>query len=168
MKEANSYTGAMHVAKVLAGGLRGAAAARSAEIRTHAPHSCATVGCGRQPSYVLRTTGPNQQGLAWCATCVPIDPLEGDGHKYSHHDDNAKQASTYGACPLCDCGEAGGEHLILWCPVVAQVWKLIRKSPLPLPQAIKHGQDAKQVACILHQASYLTSTLADCPFVDLG
>ena len=48
--------------------------------------------------------------------------------------------------------------------MVAQVWKLIRKGSLSLPQAIVKGQDQREVACILHQAAYFTCTLANCPF----
>ena len=32
------------------------------------------------------------------------------------------QLSQFGACPLCGTGEAGSEHLWMWCPAVALAW----------------------------------------------
>ena len=44
--------------------------------------------------------------------------------------------SLYGACPLCGRGEAGAEHLLLWCPAVALAWAVLSGGDGTLASAV--------------------------------
>jgi len=69
--------------------------------------------------------------------------------------------SLYGSCPLCGCGEAGAEHLVLWCPAVARAWQLLGVARgRALAQAIcEPDGDDHRAASFIHQASFLHSSL---------
>ena len=63
--------------------------------------------------------------------------------------------SMWGTCPLCGHGEAGAEHLIIWCPGIAMAWHRISGGHMSLVQTIRsEGTPARQLAAqLIHQAS---------------
>ena len=72
-------------------------------------------------------------------------------------------ASSYGACPLCGTGEAGGEHLVNWYPAVGVAWRRICGGRCSLRDAI-HGVPGADppddvLAARLHQTSCMCGAL---------
>ena len=65
------------------------------------------------------------------------------------------------AKPAAGWGEAGSEHLLCWCPAVAEAWRLFRGSERSLKEAFRTpSAEDRALALLLHQASYLHHTLA--------
>ena len=60
--------------------------------------------------------------------------------------------SSFGACALCGCGEAGAEHLLIWCPAVALAWRTLGgRQGRPLASAIAvPGDDDALIARLPH------------------
>ena len=67
----------------------------------------------------------------------------------------------WGTCPLCGRGEAGAEHLIIWCPAVVMAWHRMGEGRLSLVQTIRSegAPMHRQAAELVHQASFLTGSL---------
>jgi hypothetical protein len=73
-----------------------------------------------------------------------------------------KHPSAFGDCPLCSQGEAGGEHLGIWCPAVASTWETRRHPDTKcniLTALGGTGRDAAEAIAILHQAVFLTGSM---------
>ena len=69
--------------------------------------------------------------------------------------------SMWGTCPLCGRGEAGAEHLIIWCPGVGMAWHRMSGGRLSLVQTIRSegAPMRRQAAELVHQASFLHGSL---------
>ena len=138
-------------------------------------------------------------GLAWCGVCfgpwaagnawaaLPPALLPAGLHASAADLASARRGlvghggwpvSRYGQCPLCSLGEAGAEHLLLWCPAVALAWNAWGRLAAAAPcgpaggasatvgqgpsvlEAVRqaHG-DVAYLATFLHQVAFLYSTL---------
>ena len=86
-------------------------------------------------------------------------PEPGRGRSPQHID--VWPDSMWGTCTLCGHGEAGAEHLIIWCPGVAMAWRKISGGQMSLVQTVRsEGAPARQVAAqLIHQASFLHGSL---------
>ena len=72
-------------------------------------------------------------------------PEAGRGRSPQHID--AWPDSMWGTCPLCGHGEAGAEHLIIWCPGVAMARHRISGGQMSLVQTVRsEGAPARQLA----------------------
>eukprot|EP00972_Heterocapsa_arctica_P050763 7461658-Heterocapsa_arctica.AAC.1 len=63
--------------------------------------------------------------------------------------------SAFGACPLCRRGEAGSEHLGVWCRAAAAAWAISRHPDTHCSLLSALGgsaADARIAAAVLHQA----------------
>jgi hypothetical protein len=72
------------------------------------------------------------------------------------------QRSPFGACPLCGLGEAGSEHLCVWCPAVACAWAQLwpDRAVGSLLQAVAvDGPHLATTAALLHQSAFLYGSL---------
>eukprot|EP00972_Heterocapsa_arctica_P081032 11941216-Heterocapsa_arctica.AAC.1 len=70
--------------------------------------------------------------------------------------------SAFGVCPLCRRGEAGSEHLGVWCRAVVAAWVLSRHPDTRCSILTALGgatADSKVATAVLHQAVFLTSAL---------
>ena len=172
---ARNFNAAYHSLKLLAGGVRGRAQGRSVAARARA-HRCS--GCDtRDIRVVWRSPTDDEDGVAWCAGCRPLDArglleaLRTHGHENVEHGaraavgsgeaDDRWRCSRHGACPLCQGGEAGSEHLLQWCPAVQATLESFTGGANTLGRECNgisdHGQ---QLNDLLHQAAYLHGTLA--------
>ena len=170
------FASAFHILRLPAGGLRGAARGRSAAVRCAHPWWC--TACGSPSArWAWLTPAPGHDGCAWCAACLGDDVLrDGGAHLTAHLVGTpppwpGTQAAcgslalpagpgAFPACPLCGLGEAGGEHLLIWCPAVAAAWAAIRPVPLTLLRALTtRGDHASVLGTLLHQTSFLHASL---------
>ena len=129
---APSFNAAYHVLRLLAGGVRGRAQGRARAARVR-PHHCAACD-SPEVAVVWCSPGVEEDGVAWCTDCRPTDArgllAAARGGETDSVEECARMAvgqawteghwrrSSHGACPLCGGGEAGGEHLLQWCPAV--------------------------------------------------
>ena len=196
------FTEAFHVARALAGGLRGGAGRRSNQDRQRHPGRCER--CGNPAlEWVWCTAGTQSPGLGWCSGCIsePQRLLGGAMWALAREDlqqgefgrasadsrrdltaragedsQAAAQGTTsgrsiqdvdvwpdsmWGTCPLCGRGEAGAEHLIIWCPGVGMAWHRMSGGRLSLVQTIRSegAPMRRQAAELVHQASFLHGSL---------
>ena len=64
--------------------------------------------------------------------------------------------SRFGACPLCGLGEAGAEHLWMWCPAVAMAWDAAAVSDTTMRDALlRPSEHAGPVAAFVSQVVFL-------------
>ena len=55
---------------------------------------------------------------------------------------DARETSGWGSCPLCGRGEKEAEHLVVWCPAVAEAWKTWGRTELTVWQTIRDGGES--------------------------
>ena len=68
--------------------------------------------------------------------------------------------SPHGACLLCSMGEVGAEHLLCWCPAVAEAWRRFSGADTCLLAAALHGPAAdSSIAEFPHQVAYLDGAI---------
>ena len=197
LRAAGSYTAAHHCLRLLTDGLPGPARWRSGATRRVAPRTC--VVCGSAAAHAWATPTEDDDGLAWCGVCfgpwaagnawaaLPPALLPAGLHASAADLASARRGlvghggwpvSRYGQCPLCSLGEAGAEHLLLWCPAVALAWNAWGRLAAVAPcgpasgasatagqgpsvlEAVRqaHG-DVAYLATFLHQVAFLYSTL---------
>eukprot|EP00972_Heterocapsa_arctica_P085134 12544200-Heterocapsa_arctica.AAC.1 len=71
-------------------------------------------------------------------------------------------ATSFLACPLCGHGEAGSQHLCIWCPAVAYAWNEIAGPGISTLMAdiIKNHKLAQTGALLAQQVVFLYGSLA--------
>ena len=124
---AESWASAWLVTRLLLNGLpRG-------QVRGGTGHALRCWGCGANDAFRWRwIRGSHDHApVGWCATCSasrthgrPPD-IEGPGAALPGPPCPERGGSA--ACPLCGLGEAGAEHLTVFCPAVANAWHNLRQ-----------------------------------------
>ena len=131
--QADSWATAWLITRLLLDGIPGTAGRRP----THLRGATRCWGCGafgmpqwRWLSPADATQGSEQDGVAWCSTCCQrYDPC---GEAPESPDTRAlgdlpgppaPETGSYRVCPLCGQGEAGSEHLAMFCPATRVAWQ---------------------------------------------
>ena len=72
------------------------------------------------------------------------------------------RCSRHGACALCGGGEAGGEHLIQWCPAVQAALEELMPGSASLADACHEDTGRDQLLSdLIHQTAYLHGTMQE-------
>ena len=76
--------------------------------------------------------------------------------------------TAYSPCPLCGRGEAGAEHLLVWCHVVARAWHLLTGGARGTIRSslCKKGADLHFEAAFFHQVMFQNVSLRDVAVAD--
>ena len=156
VRSASNSTQAFHVMRLLADGLTNQARRRYAADRRNRPRRCLTCGSS-DVAWVWATASDATPGMEWCRSCIPdvgwtdgipggaltnekrmdIGGRVGQGGDMSLASCDPHISSEWGRCSLCGRGEEGGEHLIIWCPAMANAWG-------PMGQNGHHGAKGRQ------------------------
>ena len=121
-------------------------------------------------------------GLAWCRACagrwmegacwasyppaaLPAE-LREDAARLCEERGDLRHAtarpSRHGACPLCGMGEAGAEHLWLWCPAAELAWRRFCTSRTSWAEALLGEQETANLAALMvSQIVFLHTALLD-------
>lgn len=164
LQASESYTAAIHVLKLLGGGMRTPAFTRSSAARAAFPRRCAGCGCA-DPEFSWITPNEHQpEGFAICRPCAPVNGHPAPFEATLLESPWRSESSHYGPCPLCGTGEEGAEHLLIWCPSVRNAWRHFSQGS-SLSQAVANGgaPSPSRLAIFLHHVSFLNHTLQGLP-----
>ena len=138
LQHASAWSDAWVVARLYLNGLPGNARTRSrANLPPQRCHSCRTEGAFRWKWMSGNARGPeHQDAIGWCGACVS-DRIY--GCLPGEEPDEVAGASSdmlpgmrvpdrglFKACPLCNTGEAGAEHIHIFCQPVRRAWQALR------------------------------------------
>ena len=130
-----TFSAAFHVLRLLAHGLLGLPGARTRRERQLLPWSCQQCH-GPEIAWVSYTPTNGHPGAALCWGCAvqPVPPPGSAAWRLALPVTfGMSRTGRYPACPLCGWGEAGGEHLFLFCASVQQAWHdLTARSDTPV------------------------------------
>ena len=112
--------------------------------------------------------GGNQAGVAWCAECCPptlpatniaLAPTE--DKEMAMPGARVPTSGIYTRCPLCNMGEAGAEHLVIFCPVAHEAWTRLGTPRLHWWLGWgDHREQASQTTRLALQYNYVLAFLA--------
>ena len=125
------------ITRLLLGGLPGTSSNRP--LHLHGDTRC--WGCGQVRKPQWRWLSPaevegsgDDPGVAWCARCcngkakggLPGDSApDGEEGWQCLPGPGVPERGSYSPCPLCGKGEAGSEHLAIFCKVVERAWQVL-------------------------------------------
>ena len=191
LANAERWADAYLAARVYLGGVPGTAAARRRPRRTESTQdSCHSCGAGRPHRWRWLsagvTRGSQQEAVGWCVDCCAGGHhgiVEGDsGPNLGDPDDSGigarwrdvvlggplvPRCGVYSPCPLCHAGEAGSEHVAVFCPAVRRAWRLLAPAGstwrLDVQQPGLSVQHKKLIVQFNRGIGFLTCTLARAP-----
>ena len=174
--EGATFNRAFHVLRLLMGGLGHGPRRRSAAERDAFPRACQECGAA-EVRWSYLTPGPHGPGIGFCRSCIgsrglriggwpllrgqgPQTAAAGDAWRHLNHVDLAGTQTRHHLaepCPPCRSGEAGSEHMCIWCPAVAQAWcDLQPRSGRSLVEALSRPEEDRDLLrALLHQVSFL-------------
>ena len=172
---AASFTAAFHLLRFLCNGLPGRARHRPDHLRP--PHACSR--CARPSTHARATTSQLGPGVEWCEPCLgdwagskdrwaalpaallppPLRPAAAQivARLGSPPPQLAPKVSPFRRCSLCGLGEAGAEHLWLWCSAVALFWASHRSEGAPTSfgdALLQPGEYTRLLAAMVHQIAH--------------
>ena len=125
------------ITRLLLGGVPGTSLQRP--LHLHGDARC--WGCGdfarprwRWLSPAESQEGGSDSGVAWCGRCcngrtkgaLPGDAAPEEAEEWQClPGPRVPERGSYTACPLCGKGEAGSEHLVIFCKVVERAWQIL-------------------------------------------
>ena len=147
LSQAEKWSSAWLISRLLLDGLPGTARRRPNYLRGRVHcWGCGTLATPRwkwlSPSDNPEnsTLGPSN-GVAWCSNCCSSfllaelpEPLDSTAGPATSADrlpgPPVPPTGAYTPCPLCGVGEAGSEHLVIFCKATQQAWNAL-ETPLP-------------------------------------
>ena len=141
LSKCERWSQAWLITRLLLDGLPGTASRRPSHLR--GPVRCWNCGIIALPQWRWLSPSENpgnpsqegRNGVAWCTRCcqvslpalVPGSPPGPGGYTALNRlgGPPAPQQGAYTTCPLCGLGEAGSEHLVIFCPAVAEAWRIL-------------------------------------------
>ena len=135
LAETGDWPTAWLITRLLLDGMPGTATHRPSHL--HGPTRCWGCNAHGRPKWrwlspAESSPSPEAEGVAWCSECCNMDgPNEDAGQGLPPEilsnlpGPPPPRTGAYRVCPLCQQGEAGAEHLVIFCPAVRIAWRTL-------------------------------------------
>ena len=136
LSQCDTWAAGWLITRLLLNGLPGTSSHRPPHL--HGETRCWGCGIRERPQWRWLSPadvaeGSPDPGVAWCAKCcgasakgrLPGEVGEGDDNGASLPGPPVPAKGCYTPCPFCGKGEAGAEHLAIFCQTVEKAWRVI-------------------------------------------